>query len=307
MIQNLCDLEKEEVEKLLNLKSTCVWEFDQFKREHYLIYHRNNKFEDWECKRAIDLNEIEVFDICEGKGQPYWLDFENLLESELFKKGKTLAKNLAIIKMTDLKYSDQDIGQIVGDTQIETISAPSSSFIGYNVLEKMIRHFINLGIESKRREILFRLLAFENNLKNASLITDLDMEEIEKIIDDNEIFKSETTVLDKDKIMVEIEVVLLEILIESVVITEMFDHQIEDYVEFSGFDNETITRIYELHKKFRPGLREFLDDCSFKLMERNFDYVDIEEICATNIFHSASDEYYYRKYEECLKEEYLEC
>ena len=304
LIRDVCKLEKDDVERLLKLNSSYINEYGQMIREKYLAYYRSHKYEDWECKRTIDLNEIDIFEICEGKGQPYQLDFENIIESNFFEMGEKLVKNLALIKMTDLNYSSEDITKILGDTKTEYIFK-NTFLISDKAIDKMENHLINLGINSERLEILINLLKFENNLENASLITGLELSEIKKIINDNELFKSKTTILDDDKLTLEMKLVDFEILIEAIVIDGMQDYQIEDYAELSGFDCKTVKRLYELNNKFRPELCEFLNECSFRLMEREFDYDEIEEISARNIFNSATDEYYYEIYKKYLSKEEL--
>ncbi len=304
VIQDVCKLDENEVERLLKLNSSYIKEYGQTKREKYLIYYRNHKYEDWECKNVIDLNEIDIFEICEGKGQPYHLDFENMVESDLFEIGERITKNLALIKMTDLKYSTEDITKILGDAKTEYIFK-KSFFISENVLNKMENHFINIGINHKRLEIAVNLFKFENNLKNASLITGLKLNDLEKIIKDNEVFKGTTTILDSDKLDKEMEQVDFEILIEAIVIDGMYDYQIEDYSKLSGFDCRIVRRLYEISQELRQSLCEFLNECSFRLMERTFDYDEIEEITATNIYNSATDEYCYKNYKKHLSQERL--
>ena len=303
LIRDVCKLDENEVERLLKLNSSYIKEYGQIKREEYLSYFRSYKYEDWECKRVIDLNEIDIFEICEGKGQPYQLDFENMLESDLFEIGERITKNLALIKMTDLNYTTEDITKILGDAKTEYIFK-KSFFISENVMNKMENHFINLGINHKRLEIAVNLFKFKNNLKNVSLITGLNLNELEKIIKDNELFKGTATILDSDKLDKEMERLDFEILIEAIVIDGMYDYQIKDYAQLSGFDCETVGRLYELHNEFRPKLCEFLKECSFRLMERQFEYGEIEEITGKSIYHSATDEYYYKNYKKHLFEEY---
>ena len=156
----------------------------------------------------------------------------------------------------------------------------------------MKNHFINIGIKSEREDILIKLLQFENNLSNASSMTGLNIGEIEKIIEEHELFKSEITILNRDKIKMEMELIDFEILIESVVINWMEDYEIEDYMELTGFDNEIVTRIYELNQEYRPKLCEFLEYCGFKLMDIRFSYEEVGDISGTIIFHGSLDEYY---------------
>ena len=303
LLVDVCKLDENEVERLLKLNSTFIKEHGQTKREKYLSYFTSHKYEDWECKRVIDLNEIDVFEICEGKGQPYQLDIENMIECKLYEMGERIAKNLALIKMTDLNYSTEDITKILGDAKTEYVFK-KTFFISDDVVDKMKNHFINLGINYERLEIAVNLFKFEDNLKNASLITGLKLNELEKIIKDNELFKGETTILDSDKLDEEMKLVDFEILIEAIVIDGMYDNQIEDYSELSGFDCETVTRLYELHNEFRPKLCEFLKECSYRLMDLQFDYDEIEEITGRSIYNSATDEYYYKTYKKHLFEEY---
>lgn len=304
-IQDICKLEEEEVERLLKLNSSYIKEYGQMKREEYLSHFRSHKYEDWECKRTIDLNEIDIFEICEGKGQPYQLDFENMLESDLFQKGERLAKNLALIKMTDLNYSDEEICEVLGDTKTEYIFN-KSFLIDDEVRKKMENHFVNLGIKHERMEITVNLFKLENNLENASSITGLELSELEKIISDNELFKSESTILDRDKLKREMELADFEIMIEAIVIDGMYDYQIEEFVELSGFDCKTVKRLYELNNEYRSGLCEFLNECSFRLMDMEYDYDEIEEISGGSIYRSATDEYYYKNYRKYLSKEEFE-
>ena len=303
LLEDVCKLDENEVERLLKLNSTFIKEHGQTKREEYLSYFRSHKYEDWECKRVIDLNEIDIFEICEGKGQPYQLDIENMIECNLYEIGERIAKNLALIKMTDLNYSTQDITKILGDAKTEYIFN-NSFLISDDALDKMKNHFINLGMNHKRLEILVNLFKFENNLKNASIITGLKLNELKKIIKDHELFKGETTILDSDKLDEEMKLVDFEIIIEAIVINGMHDYQIKDYSKLSGLDYETVGRLYELHSEFRPKLCEFLKECSHRLMDQQFEYDEIEEITGRSIYNSATDEYYYNNYKKHLFEEY---
>ena len=113
LVKGVCNIDLNEVENLIELDKTFIKEYDLEKREEYLYYYCSHKYEDWQCKRIIDLDEIDIYDICEGKGQSCKLDFENIVESKLIENGEDISKNLALIKMTDLGYSENDIEKIL--------------------------------------------------------------------------------------------------------------------------------------------------------------------------------------------------
>ena len=303
LLVDVCKLDENEVERLLKLNSSIIRQYGLIQRERYLIHYRNHKYEDWECREAIDLTERDLYEICEGKGQAFQLDFENMVEASLFEIGMKIAKNLALIKMTDLNYSTEDICKILGDAKTENLYPISSYPISNKVIGKMENHFLNLGIRQKRLEISVNLFQLENNLENASSITGLTLNELEKIIEDNEFFKSSSTILDSDKLAREMEIANIEIMIEAIVIDGMYDYQIEDYSNLSCFDCRTMRRLYEISLELRSRLCEFLKECSFRLMDRTFDYDEIEEITSTNIYNSVTDEYCYKNYKKHLSKE----
>lgn len=307
LIKNVCKLSEEEIKHLKDLNKSCIRQIDLDKREKYLEYYMLHKYEVWECKRILDLNEIDIYEICEGKGQTIHLDFENMAEGKLYNYGIGMAKNLALIKMTDLKYSKESIIKILGDDKTESMYF-YMPFISSDVINKMKAHFINKGISDERYDILINLLKFENNIENASSITGFSKEEIKKIISDNHIFKSddEKIILDKTKIEKESELCKMEILIECLSIDGMYEDQIEDYCELSGLDEDTMKKIYDVHLKFRQKLDDLLGEMACGLMENNFDFDDIEEICGISMFGLASEEYYFNKYRECLRKEFFE-
>lgn len=303
-IRDICCLEIDEVKNLIELDKSFIKSYDLEKRQEYLFYYRGHKYEDWECKRIIDLNEIDVYEICEGKGQSIHLDFENIIESDLIGNGEKIAKNLALIEMAELNYPKKDIEAILGDDETETIRL-YPFMISKEVVKKMENHFKNIGINSKRYEILLSLLTTENSIGNASRITGLTRKEVDEYISNNRMFKSDDdkSILDADKVKREMDLWNSELLVECLAINGMEDYHIDDFCELSGMSEDCIKRIYELHKQFKPKLNDLQSQMAKRLMDNNFEYDEIEEIVGIGIYDAATDLYYLTMYKECLSNE----
>ncbi len=73
----------------------------------------------------------------------------------------------------------------------------------------------------------------ENNIENASQITGLTPDEIQKFIDNHRIFSSDDdkTVLDSDKVKNEMKLWSSELLIECIVIDGLYEDSIDDYCQ----------------------------------------------------------------------------
>ena len=306
-IKDVTNLSWVDINNIIRLHKTFITGYDGDKRERYMHHYRSRKYEDWECKRVVDLNEIDIYEICEGKGQSYRLDLVNIAEAKWFEVGERVAKNLALIEMTDLGYSKGEIERILGDDKTQFIYF-SSIMLSKEVTDKMENHFTNMGINSKRYRILLDLLQMENNPENASRITGLSRGEIDEFITENAMFESddEDTVLDSAKIKREMHLWNCELLVECIAVDGLEDYQIEDYSRLSGIDEDYFKRIHKLYGEFKDELHDLLEQMAFNLMDKEVDWEEIEEITGQDIYWKTPSDYYFKKYKDCLRDEYMD-
>ena len=300
LIEDVCNLSGDEVNRLLELNRSYIIQYDRQRREEYLSYFIDHKYEDEECRSILDLNRADLYEICEGRTQSLRLDLENMAEETMICRGKKIVKYLAIVKMVDLGYSTEDISKIFDNTEINSMY-DYVIMISSEVIEKMKNHFINIGIKEMQMEILIKLLTLENNIENASKITALSIDRINEIIQDND-----KTILDGNKLKEELGLWDLEILIEVLVIDGIHSDEISDFIQLSGLDKKDFKKIYDCHKKFRDEFSDFYSRVLKDLAGRNFDYSEIEEISGLNMYTRGYDDYYFTKFEQYLSKERYE-
>ncbi len=71
----------------------------------------------------------------------------------------------------------------------------------------------------------------------------------------------------------------------------------------SGIDENSMKKIYGLAEQIRPELKDLLGEIARGLMDKKFDFEEIEEITGLGLYDVATEEYYIAKYKECLMNE----
>ena len=305
LISNAVKLETDEIEKLINLKKSFIFYLDKKFRFNFVNYYSSNKYVGFAIKRFIGLNDGDVFEFDFSKSLEFPEYEEYDLEFKAISDGKDLAHNLALLKLFNLKYSRQDISTILGSDDVKKFDKDGIVDTGY--LDDMIKiHSKNKGIRYKQREILFNLLDFENNIENASEIIGWGVDEVEKFIDDNSMFKSQnqSRILDKNKLYGELDKWKIQALAESFTLGEVHDYSLEEYSEVTDFDIKFIKKFFKCHEKFKENLLNELRQIAYILSEMNFDFNQIMIITGLREDEfKVSGNYYYEKYIEELSSE----
>lgn len=308
MIEDVCNLSSDEVERIIQLNDSFISQFDLDNRLNFIAYFRSHKYEDWEVKSIFGITESEFFEIFEGKGQSYRIDFENMTEEKCFESGESIANNIALVEMINLKYPKKEIIEILGSYETQYTKV-SSIFNKKDLIDKIAVHLRNKGIKHRRNEILLNLLKFENNIGNASIITGMGEDEINDFISNNSIFLSNNDlfVFDEDLIKKEKNLSVSHLLIEVLVIEGIEEYQIEDYSKILDIDSKSFKKIYDTYILLKEELYEIQEDCALKLFDRKLDLYEVEEIVGiTNLTPLAPSEYFFNKFKSYLDDDYRE-